>query len=96
MTQSSSFLIISINSLSANPTKWSKTLQQFVDNLPTNCLSVFDYFVGLALKGLTNYFRKMAISVRYTTVKKEFKISYIYQNIFPMTASLLQHFLIFD
>ena len=28
------------NSLSANPTKWSNTLKQFVGNLPTNCLSV--------------------------------------------------------
>ena len=26
--------------------------QQFVGNLRTNCLSVFDDFVGLALKGL--------------------------------------------
>ena len=25
---------------------------QFVGKLPTNCLSVFDHFVGLALKGL--------------------------------------------
>ena len=30
-----------------------KHTQQFVGNLPTNCLSVFDQFVGLALKGLT-------------------------------------------
>ena len=40
------------NPLSANPTKWSNTLKQFVDSLPTNCLSVFDPFVGLTLKGL--------------------------------------------
>ena len=38
--------------LSANPTKWSNILKQFVSNLPTNCLSVFDHFVRLALKGL--------------------------------------------
>ena len=38
------------NSLSANPTKWLNTLKQFV--LPTNCLSVFDHFVGLVFKGL--------------------------------------------
>ena len=38
--------------LSANPTKWSNTLQQSVVNLPTNCLNVFDHFVGLTLKGL--------------------------------------------
>ena len=44
-----------INSLSANFTKWSNTLKQFVGNLPTNCLSVFDHFVGLTLKGLTSY-----------------------------------------
>ena len=41
------------NPLSANITKWSNTLKQFVGNLPTNCLSMFDHFVGLALKGLT-------------------------------------------
>ena len=37
--------------LSANFTKWSNTLKQFVSKLPTNYLSVFDHFVGLALKG---------------------------------------------
>ena len=35
--------------LSANPTKWSKTLKQFLGKLPTNCLSVFVHFVKLAL-----------------------------------------------
>ena len=40
------------NPLSANPTKWSNTHKQFVFKLPTNCLSVFDLFVGLALKRL--------------------------------------------
>ena len=39
--------------LSANFTKWSNTLKQFVDKLLANCLSVFDHFVGLALKGLS-------------------------------------------
>ena len=43
---------ITFDPLNANPTKWSNTLKQFVGNLPTNCLSVFDHFVGLALKGL--------------------------------------------
>ena len=42
------------NPLSANPTKWSNTLKQFVGNLPTSCVSVFDHFVKLALKGLRN------------------------------------------
>ena len=40
------------NPLSTNPTKWSNTLKQFPGKLPTNCLSVLDHFVGLALKGL--------------------------------------------
>ena len=38
--------------LSANPTKWLNTLKQFVGNLPANCLSVFDHFMNLPLKGL--------------------------------------------
>ena len=41
-----------INPLSTNPTKWPITLKQFVGKLPTDCLSVFDHFVKLALKGL--------------------------------------------
>ena len=40
------------NPFSANFTKWSNTLKQFADKLPTNCLSVFDHFVELALQGL--------------------------------------------
>ena len=36
--------LIRFNPLSANLTKWSNTLKQFVGNLPTNCLSVFDHF----------------------------------------------------
>ena len=51
--------VISVNPLSANPTKWSNTPKQFVGkwlNTPTqqrtNSLSVFDYFVGLAPKEL--------------------------------------------
>ena len=40
------------NPLNGNPTKWSNTLKQFLANLPTNCLSMFDHFVALALKGL--------------------------------------------
>ena len=40
------------NPLSANITKWSNTLKQFVGNLSTNCLSVFGHFVIFAFKGL--------------------------------------------
>ena len=46
------FFNLVFNSISANPTKWSNILKQFVGNLPTNCLSVFDHFLKLALKGL--------------------------------------------
>ena len=51
------------NPLSANPTKWSNTLKQFIGNLPTNCLSVFGHFVGLVLKGL-----KLLSHFRYKTI----------------------------
>ena len=46
----------SLNPLSTNPIKWSNTLKQLVGKLPPNCLSVFDHFVGLALKGLRQFF----------------------------------------
>ena len=42
---------VGFNPLSANPTKWWNTRKQFVGKLPTNCLSVFDHFMGLALEG---------------------------------------------
>ena len=47
-------LRLSFNSVSANPTKWSNTLKLFFGSLPPNCLCVFDHFVGLALKCLTD------------------------------------------
>ena len=50
------------NPLSANITKWSNTLKRFVAKLPTNCLSVFDHFVGLVLKGLTKFCKLIWLS----------------------------------
>ena len=50
--KASQVIDITVNPLSANFIKWSNALKQFVVKLPTNCLSVFDHFVGLALKGL--------------------------------------------
>ena len=44
---------IMVNPLNANPEKWSNTLKQIFGNLPTICLSVFDHFMNLALKGLS-------------------------------------------
>ena len=49
---STQHLIVILNPLSANFTKWSNTLKQFVGKLPTNCLSVLDHFVRLTLKAL--------------------------------------------
>ena len=46
------FSAASFNPLITNFTKSSNTLKQFVAKLPTHCLSVFDHFVELALKGL--------------------------------------------
>ena len=55
-------MLIFINPLSASFTKWSNILKQFVGNLPTNCLIVFDHIVGLALKVL-NHFTLMIVFV---------------------------------
>ena len=52
VSRKSLFYIHFFNPLSTNSTKWSNRLKQLVGQLPTNCLSVFDHFVGLALKGL--------------------------------------------
>ena len=47
--------ILNLNSLSANSTKMVKHTQTICQLLPTNCLSVFDHFVGLVFKGLNLY-----------------------------------------
>ena len=43
------------NPLSAKFIKWSNTLKKIVAKLPTICLSVFDHFSGLALKGFKRF-----------------------------------------
>ena len=55
-------MLYKINPLSANPTKWSNTLKQFVGNLPPNCLSSYDHFVGFALKELIVWWLKTRLS----------------------------------
>ena len=57
------------NSLNPNPTKWSNTLKQFVCKLPTDCLSVFEDFVGLALKGIEGYYRHLLKMILSPDVK---------------------------
>ena len=44
-----------INPLSANPHKMLKHTQTIHRQKPINCLSLFDHFVGLALKDLKEY-----------------------------------------
>ena len=58
---------VDLNPLSANFTKWSYKLKQFVRKLPTNCLSVFDHFVGLSLKGLKRNFG-LKIAIRFNVL----------------------------
>ena len=55
-----------VNPLSANPTKWSNELQQFVGILPTNSLSVFDHFVRLVLKGLKSIIYRIQFTITKT------------------------------
>ena len=62
--------IAHFNPLNANFIKWSNTLKQFVGNLPTNCLSMFDHFVGLVLKGLRNC---RACKKSYVSLQKNIK-----------------------
>ena len=70
-----------IHPLSVNPTKWSDTLKLFVSNLPTNCLSVFGHFVGLALKRFKRIKAslKKFLDVLFLTIKMCFPESYVYQ-----------------
>ena len=49
-SKAANFQTVTPNHLSANPIKWSNT-QAIRRQQPTKCLSVFDYFVGLLLKG---------------------------------------------
>ena len=65
---------IVINPLRANPTNWSNTLKQFVGNLPTNCLSVFDHLLKLSLKGLNRGCLIYMFSLRFSGSK--FLINY--------------------
>ena len=80
-----------VNPLSANITKWSNTLKQFVGKLPTNCLSVFGHFVGLAVKGLRAlsdaYFRKLNFHHLFLHIKLPFNVEWLYK-VMPATKSL--------
>ena len=73
-----SFSKASVNPLSEKLTKWPNTLKQFVGNLPTNCLSVFGHFLGLAPKGV----RQIALEVRNCFITK--------YAVLPLTTLLFQ------
>ena len=63
-----------LNPSSANLTKWLNTLKQFAGNLTTNCLSVFEHFVKLTLKGLnwrTEKQESKGTVVMWTTENKQ-------------------------
>ena len=83
------------NPLSANNTKWSNTLKQFVGKFPTNCLSVFDHFVGLALKGLINFINDVNFKVGLSLFRKKCVICFnksplkIMKNAFYFTLKAL-------
>ena len=47
------------------PHKMVRHTQIISGNLPTNCLSVFDHFVGLALKRLKKIFKKYSFVSAY-------------------------------
>ena len=83
---------MTLNPLSANFTKWSNKPKQFVANLPTNCLSVFEHFVGLALKGLKGDFR---IFKYFLYLKEIFLASKIkcYHNFMKTSMSIIYVFL---
>ena len=85
-------VLYSLNPLSPNLTKWSKTLKQFVGNLPTNCLSVFDHFVKLALRGLKNF----NCCIPYWKKKSWHKISSVKKIVVKnfVTAKTIRHFLL--
>ena len=55
--------IVGFTPFSANFTKWLNRLKQFVLNLPTKFLNVFDYFVVLAGKGLNITNERPSISL---------------------------------
>ena len=64
-----------LNTSSTNPTKWSNTPKQFVSKLQTNCLSLFDHFVKLAVKRLKsgNNLQIAITSVYPQTFETEFQ-----------------------
>ena len=66
------------NILNTNSTRWSNKLKQLDCNLPTNFLSLFDHFVGLALKGLKNNSCEALLSEPLVKAKQYEKITILF------------------
>ena len=70
-----------VNPLNTNFTKWSNTLKEFVGEFPTNYLSVFDHFVGLANdrvgKNKQNELTEKAKKLVHACDRKDFTIDKI-------------------
>ena len=80
--------------LNASPTKWSNTFKQFAGKLPTNCLSVSDHFVGLALKGI--YWIKLQYQVKQVFLMKVFEIFFFCAQLSKCTFCLARKAFTFD
>ena len=78
-----SFYNWEINSISANPTKWSSALKRFVGKFPTNCLSVFDHFdrFGLVRKVFTQNIAKLRLNFQRKTCFLPFKVPDNWQSV---------------
>ena len=67
-------MCIKFNYLSAIPNKMVKHTQAICRQKPTNCLSVFDHFMGLALKGLKWWFCINCYCLNKQSIKKCFAV----------------------
>ena len=83
------------NPLSANPTKWSNTLKQYIGKFPTNCLSVSDQFVKLVLSGLRSKYTKIWKNKQANkqTNNSPILIRYFTKSIFPSAPTTFISFL---
>ena len=73
--------------------KHTQTIRRF---LPTNCLSVFDHFVGLALKGLKGEFTSPFIGTQTHLKTTEATIRGVLENFEKFTRKQLCQSLFFD
>ena len=71
--------VLKISKFSRKHQWCSSFLEQLLINLPTNCLSVFDHFVGLALKGLKTTLKiwEKATKCNLTILPKVMKCSWV-------------------